>query len=358
MEELPNISYYTALMGKTQGFPHTDAAYYTAWLQGRLVWCILSPRRMPLLRQHTRAFEVGVTCTQPNLVSSGKARYTAVDLATIIVGHLAPDLDCIAAIWILVRFGGISNAELQFVPAGETLNRQPPDSVERIIHVDTGGGRFDHHQRHQPDICAAELVRRAVAPHDPILERLTSQVNHIDHARDSRSNGFFSIQTLINGYNALFPTQPAKVADAMLLNLDAWYEAEQRQIRLEEAFAKRIEFVTEWGLGIAMESVDGGSSRLAFKHGAILYAYRDMHGWMGVAAQARSMVDLSSVYRSLQYVDQDADWYLHPNRRLLLCGTAKAPARIPSRLSLVELVRVIQGRDLTAAPFPSSTRLG
>lgn len=278
------------------------------------------------------------------------------DLATIIVGHLSPDLDCLAAIWILLRFGGVPNAELQFVPAGETFDRQPPDSADHIIHVDTGGGRFDHHQRRQQQLCAAELVRRAVAPHDVALERLTSQVNLIDHARD-RSTEFFSIQTLVNGYNALFPHQPHQVAKAMLANLDAWYEQENRQIRLEQAFAQRIEFETPWGLGIAMESVDGGSSRLAFKHGAILYAYRDTQGWMGVAAQARSEVDFSLVYQSLQHVDPEADWYLHPNRRLLLCGTAKAPVRTPSRLSLLELVRVIQGRDLMAAAFPASTRL-
>lgn len=279
------------------------------------------------------------------------------DLATIIVGHLSPDLDCLAAIWILLRFGGVPNAELQFVPAGETFDRQPSDSVDHIIHVDTGGGRFDHHQRRQQQLCAAELVRRAVAPQDIALERLTSQVNLIDHARD-RSTEFFSIQTLVSGYNALFPNQPHQVAKAMLANLDAWYEQENRQIRLEQAFAQRIEFETQWGLGIAMESVDGGSSRLAFKHGAILYAYRDTQGWMGVAAQARSEVDLSLVYHSLQHVDPEADWYLHQNRRLLLCGTAKAPVRTPSRLSLLELVRVIQGRDLMAAAFPASAPLG
>ena len=279
-----------------------------------------------------------------------KASAGSVEQPTTIVGHLAPDLDCLTAIWILIRFGGAADADLHFVPAGATLGQQPADADPRIIHVDTGGGRFDHHRRAARDLCAAELVRRAIAPADAALERLVRQVCQIDNATaPAGEQGFFNIGSLIAGYNLLFPTRPHHVAYAMLPNLDAWYEHEARQIRLEAAFARRIEFETSWGLGIAMESDDGGSSRLAYGHGAVLFAYRDGHGWMGVAAQARSSVNLTDVYADLRRVDGEADWYLHPNKRLLLCGTAKAPPRVPSRLSLAELVRVIQGEAMFGA---------
>jgi hypothetical protein len=269
----------------------------------------------------------------------------SVEQPSVIVGHLAPDLDCLTAIWILMRFGGAAEAELQFVPAGQTLGGLPPDADRAIVHVDTGGGRFDHHQRASVDLCAAELVRRAAAPHDLALQRMVQQVCQIDNARAPvGDNAFFNINALIAGYNLLFPNRPHHVAVAMLPNLDAWYEHEARQIRLEQAFAHRLEFYTPWGLGIAMESEEGGSSKLAYGHGAVLYAYRDANGWMGVAAQSRSSVDLSNVYIDLREIDGDADWYLHPNKRLLLCGTAKAPPRIASRLSLIELVEVIENQ--------------
>jgi hypothetical protein len=268
---------------------------------------------------------------------------------TTIVGHLAPDLDCLTAIWILMRFGGASDAALEFVPAGGTLGGRPADADARILHVDTGGGRFDHHQPGAQETCAAELVRRATAPNDGALGRLVQQVCRLDNATASAGEqGSFGINALIAGYNTLFPDCPQQVASAMLPNLDAWYEAEARQLRLERAFERRREFQTPWGLGIAVESEDGGSSRLAYGRGAVLYAYRDGRGWMGVAAQSRSQVDLSPVYRDLRQVDADADWYLHPNRRLLLCGTAKSPPRAPSRLTLDELVTVIQGRAKAA----------
>jgi hypothetical protein len=267
-------------------------------------------------------------------------------IPTVIVGHLAPDLDCLVAIWILVRFGAAADASLEFVPAGRTLNDRPPDADPAVVHVDTGGGRFDHHHTADPTLSAAELVRRAVVPGNEALRRMVEQVTRIDNAEalQGRQPVFFNITDLIAGYNALFPNKPFHVTQAMLPNLDAWYEHEQRSLRLERAFNRRVEFQTRWGLGIAMASDDGGSSKLAYSHGAVLYAYRDRRGYMGVAAQRRSSVDLETVYKDLKRVDGKADWYLHPSHRLLLCGTPKAPPRVPSALSLEQLVDVLKRR--------------
>jgi hypothetical protein len=261
-----------------------------------------------------------------------------------IVGHLAPDLDCLTAIWILVRFGGAEEATLAFVPTGSTLDQAAVDSDPAIVHVDTGGGRFDHHHTADVSLSAAELVRREVAPRDEALRRLVDQVTRLDHAEagGGRMPIFFNINDLIAGYNALYPTRPHHVALAMQPNLDAWYEHELRQIRLEKAFARRTEFNTRWGLGIAMQSDDGASSKLAYGHGAVLFAYRDRLGYMGIAAKSQSDVDLEPVYVDLKRIDSEADWYLHPNRRLLLCGTPKSPPRQRSDLSLAELVEVIK----------------
>lgn len=266
----------------------------------------------------------------------------------VIVGHLAPDLDCLVAIWQLVRFGGAKDARLAFVAAGATLDRQCVDADPSIVHVDTGGGRFDHHQHSDRTLSASELVRRVVAPNDKVLRRLVDQVTRIDNAM-ATGDIFFNITDLIGGYNMLYSNSPQHVVEAMLPNLDAWYEHEARELRRENAFATRIEFDTPWGLGIAMESDDGASSRLAYRYGAVLYVYRDGNGWMGIAAKARSSVDLESVYSDLRLIDTDADWYLHPGRRLLLCGTPKSPPRQPSALSLEELVSVICGDFLVSA---------
>lgn len=259
-----------------------------------------------------------------------------------IVGHLHPDLDCLTGIWILCRWGGLQDAKLCFVPAGETLDGRPVDADPAIVHVDTGGGRFDHHRTNDHTLSAAELVRRAVAPDDTVLYRLIRHVTLIDHAHVDVSP-IFNVNDLIAGYHSLYPGEPERVVAAMQINFDAWYLQEARQLRLDAAFAQRVEFDTPWGLGIAMESDDGGSSRLAFGAGAVLYVYRDGQGRSGIAARARSHVDLTSIYHDLRRLDPGADWYLHPSKRLLLCGTAKAPPRVPSHLSIEQIVGVLRG---------------
>jgi hypothetical protein len=287
--------------------------------------------------------QAGTNHSSETFSESRNARGSHLEKPRIIVGHLAPDLDCLAAIWILVRFGGMTDAELAFVPAGQTLNQASPDADSTIIHVDTGGGRYDHHHTDDTSLSAAELVRRALAPADIALQRLVNQVTRIDHAlgHTGRHPVFFNITDLIAGYNALYPRHPHHVARAMLPNFDAWYEHEIRECRLEQAFSDRLEFQTRWGLGIAMQSDEGASSRLAYGCGAVLYAYRDGRGYMGIAAQRQSSVDLQDVYVDLRRVDAQADWFLHPNHRLLLCGTPKSPPEHASSLSLEELVDVI-----------------
>src|SRR3989344_7197193 len=75
-----------------------------------------------------------------------------------IVTHQSPDLDAIAAVWLVRRFlPGWKSAHCVFVPAGDTLDNGNPDEHPDIMHADTGVGMFDHHQNND-DTCASEKV--------------------------------------------------------------------------------------------------------------------------------------------------------------------------------------------------------
>jgi hypothetical protein len=178
------------------------------------------------------------------------------------------------------------------------------------------------------------------------LERMIRQVTLIDNALPSEQTSC-DLGMLADSFNILFEHDPDKVVELMLPNLDAWYAHEVRQVQLGEAFASRIEFHTPWGRGIAMQGPYGGSSVMAYRAGAVLAVYREeRHNWMGVAAQSRSSVDLTPLADALAQVDPLADWYLHPSKRLLLCGTDKAPAKRLSALDMRGLITIIEGLHL------------
>lgn len=142
----------------------------------------------------------------------------------LIVSHHNPDLDSVTSIWRLLRFGGMEDAELKFVSAGSAFCSMPVDSVPDIVHVDTGMGRFDHHQKEQGETltCPAKLVAEAYVPNDPAVNRLEDFVNLVDHGKASFEQMIqpFSIVRLIRGLKVLYPQDSAAIVCLMLPCLD------------------------------------------------------------------------------------------------------------------------------------------
>ena len=105
-----------------------------------------------------------------------------------IVTHMSPDLDAIASSWLIKRYlPNWESAEHAYVPAGESLNGMKPDADPNIIHVDTGLGKFDHHQ-FSKRLSATKRVFDYLAQEGYIkerdidaLERMTHFVNEIDN---------------------------------------------------------------------------------------------------------------------------------------------------------------------------------
>ncbi len=64
-----------------------------------------------------------------------------------IVTHLNPDLDAMAAIWLIRRFlPGWSKARVEFVPAGETFEGKPVAIMSASTGM-LGGARAQYHLR-------------------------------------------------------------------------------------------------------------------------------------------------------------------------------------------------------------------
>jgi hypothetical protein len=268
------------------------------------------------------------------------------DTVSIIVSHQSPDLDSITATWIVRRFGGMADADLAFVPAGTTLGGRPADSDPHVIHVDTGFGRFDHHQPEVagPAVCAASLAADALAPHDRALRRLVDWVIEVDNGREPPEQALhpFGVSALIHGLNLLSEGDARRVMELALPLLEAWYRSAQEHIVAEDELDRATWFETPWGPGAALAERSASPQQLAYARGAVLYVARTPEGWHRLTAPAWSAVDLREVAATLREREPDVGWYLHPSNKLLLNGSRKAPPRALTRHSLDDLVALVR----------------
>jgi hypothetical protein len=271
-----------------------------------------------------------------------------------IVAHIGPDLDAITSIWLVKMFWpGWEEAGFAFVPAGTTLNKMQPDSNPEIVHVDTGFGKFDHHQG-DADTCAAKLVyEEIVRLHGaPIaaLERMVNFVNDIDHFREvfypNPDADFwdFGLVSQIDGWRLIHSENPIKIVELGMQSLDAIYKVMQNKIWAEKEMSENsVEFGTKWGKGIAFETVNDEVVHLSQKRGFAFVVRKDpKKGYLRIKTLPKPEIDLTALYEKLQADEPEATWFLHASHHMVLNGSAKNPDMRPSARPLTEIVEVIK----------------
>lgn len=270
-----------------------------------------------------------------------------------IVAHIGPDLDAIAAIWLIKKyFQGWEEAVLAFVPAGKTLKDLPPDDNPEVIHVDTGFGKFDHHQS-DADTCASRLVYEEIAKNrgeDTALDRLTNIINDVDHFREA----FFpnptsdywdlSIVAAIDGWRLIYSEDPLKIVTLGMDNLDGIYKIFQNKVWAEkEIKEKAVEFETKWGKAIGLETTNDEVVHLGQKMGYSLVVRKDpKKGYLRIKALPKDNVDLTALYGVLSKAEPNATWFLHASKKMILNGTSKNPEMKPSARPLSEIIETIK----------------
>jgi hypothetical protein len=269
-----------------------------------------------------------------------------------IVAHIGPDLDAITSIWLAKTFlPEWEEASFAFVPAGTTLNKMEPDSDPEIMHVDTGFGKFDHHQT-DADTCASMLVYEEIKRTrgaDPALERIVAYVNDIDHFREvfypdpAADMWNFGIVSQIDGWRLLFAENPMKIVELGMQSMDAIYKVLQNKIWAETEIAKNgLEFATRWGKGIAFETVNDEVVHLAQKKGYVVAIRKDpKKGYLRVKSLPKPEIDLTPLYEKLKSDEPDATWFLHASKHMILNGSSKNPDMRPSARTLAEIVDVV-----------------
>lgn len=271
----------------------------------------------------------------------------------VIVTHLSPDFDAIPAIWLLKKFfPEWRDAKVEFVPAGTTLDGKPAGADPDVIHVDTGGGSFDHHENNDYT-CAAKLVwewiKKEKKIEDVAVDRLIKQIVAFDHAKDltwgdaADDKYELMLPALIAGWKIANPGQYHKVIELGLTATDAAYAVMRSKVDAEKVLEEGIEFQTPWGKAIGVETRNEGTLQVGEKLGYALVVKKDpKRGSVRIYGRADFGVNLAKAAKKVRQLDPEAGWFLHASKCLLLNGSAKNPTMKPTKLTLEEVIEVLK----------------
>lgn len=270
-----------------------------------------------------------------------------------VVSHISPDLDSIASCWLIIRFlPGWKKAEIKLVPAGSTLNNKSPDENPEIIHVDTGLGRFDHHQTNE-NTCASKkifqyllekkyLSQKQIKP----LERMVEHINLIDHFQEvyfpqaAADLYEFSLHQIIIGLKSVI-NDDIKLMKNIFVILDGVFQVFKNKISAEEDLKKIFTFKSKWGKSGAIESRNEETLKLALKKGFNLVIRKDpKKGNVRIKTRPKKKLDLTPLYQKIMSIDKKGTWFLHISKNMLLNSSSKNPHFIPTSLSLSKLIEI------------------
>lgn len=281
----------------------------------------------------------------------------------IIVIHFSPDLDAAMCVWLLRRFkSGFQAAKVKFCDAGKTFKGMAVDSDEDIVHVDTGGGRFDHHfqerdyNRQKKRISSSSLVLahlKRIKPSfkDAALEELVEVVTEVDNGEmlykwcDPGSVRYeFCLPNILWGIKSLYPGEDNKVLDFALENLDFVYHNIKKKLLAQRILKEKGKvFKTRWGKAVALESSEQSVEWEGRLSGYALVIRRDpRRSSINIKGRKDFGVDLSKVYKEIKKLDDNGGWFLHSSKVLLLSDSRKNRSMKPTNLGLAEVVEIIK----------------
>jgi hypothetical protein len=276
-------------------------------------------------------------------------------MVKIIVTHLNPDLDAICSVWLLKKFDpDFSDAKVRFVPAGLTFKGGKVDSDVDVVHVDTGMGKFDHHQLEQKT-CAAKLIfrhlkkKRKYLKDDEALVRLINIVKKIDNFEEvtwphPTADWYdFLLPEVLNGLKTAGIVKDKGLVEKGIECLEAVYNTLKIKVKAEEDLSQGYRFSTKWGKAIGCLSHNSEVLKLGQKMGYVIAVQKDSKTeHVRIKARPDSKADLTEAKKVLQKLDPKATWFLHISKKMLLNGSSKNKKMKPSSLSLVKVIEVLE----------------
>ena len=275
----------------------------------------------------------------------------------IIVTHISPDFDGIPAIWLLKKFHpDFADARVELVPAGNnTYNKEPVDSNPDVVHVDVGGGRFDHHDTVE-FTCAAKLVydylirEDYIDKEDEALKRLIDVTVELDHGWDSyrwpdpaSDRWEFSLHNVLSGIKMQYRGDFNKAIEWTIDSLEAVYKLLKSKVAAEKEIKEGIIYKTRWGKGIAVYTKNDAIMDLAIKTGYALVVRKDpVEGYVRITGSNKHKVDFTKAYEMISKKDNIGNWFLHSSKVLLRNGSTRNPTMKPTKMTMEEVIEILE----------------
>ncbi len=281
-----------------------------------------------------------------------------------IVTHYAPDLDAIGSCWLLKRFNQQEHQQAQFyfVNPGEKMTSEQADqlrvTLDEVTHVDTGLGKFDHHQ---PDrallkVCASSLVYDHLCQLQPALKQdtalklLVDYITEIDlfqeiHWPDAASIRYtMMLHELIRGHELVDPQNDLIQLEFGFKCLDCGYQMIKQTIQANQQIEELgVQFQITAGPGIALETSNEEVIKQAQKMGFLIVLRKDPQlGHIRIKIRPDTTFDLQSLYEAIKQRDKEGSWFYHPGGKMLLNGSLKHRNQKPSSLTLSDTIALIK----------------
>ncbi len=282
----------------------------------------------------------------------------------LIVTHHAPDLDAIAATWILKRFDSqhYADAKVAFINPGERISEHQLEEysvdISLVTHVDTGLGKFDHHQpeRANKNICAATLTYEYVCELHPELEtdhalkEIVDFVNEIDHFQEihwpdpSNPRYVMMIQEILRGLEASDMHDDESQLYFGLRCLNYIHQAMTNTCKAKQIIDERgVDFQIKSGACLALETSNEETIKEAQKMGYVLVVRKDENeGHIRIKSRPDSSIDLKNLAEKIKEIDQEGTWFYHPGGKMLLNGSKRHHNQISSPLSLKKIIKLVK----------------
>lgn len=274
-----------------------------------------------------------------------------------IVTHISPDFDGIPAIWLLKRFHPeFKEARVEFVPAGSnTYNNQPVDSNPDVIHVDVGGGKFDHHDSDK-FTCGAQLVYEwlvgegYIEKENEAIGRMIKVITELDHGWDTykwpesaHDRYEFSIHNVLSGIKGVYRGDYLRTIEWTCDSLDAVYRLMQSKVKAEKEIKDGKEFKTRFGKGVAVFGGNDSVLDAGIKNGYAVVVRKDpKYGFVRITGSNKHNVDLTKAYEEIINRDREGSWFLHASKVLLRNGSSRNPTMKPTKMELTEVIEILE----------------